>query len=152
MKSFFFPAAKMQTSARLLSFAKHNLGFIVSSAVVGAAIGKLTSAKHPDSRFPPAISTNLQLVTALAALEEVLPNPLMMAKLVLHCERLCTLEFNAYSGAQYLAVVIVNDIQRELHSFRVIPWLTEDLSEIEDGVTQAVLAVQNNIDAEFKTV
>lgn len=140
----------MQTSAQLLSFAKHNLGFIVSSTVVGAAIGQLTSAKPPDSRFPPAISTNLQLVTALTALEEVLPNPLMMAKLVLHCERLCALEFNAYTGAQYLAVVVMNDIQRELYSFRVIPWLTEDLSEIEDGIMQAVLAVQNNIDVEFK--
>ena len=141
----------MQTPAKLLSFAKHNLGFILSSTVVGAAIGSLTSAKPPDSRFPPAISTNLQLVTALTALEEVLPNPLMMAKLVLLCERLCTLEFNAYTGAQYLAVVVMNDIQRELYSFRVIPWLTEDLSEIEDGILQAVLAVQNNIDVEFKS-
>jgi hypothetical protein len=45
----------------------------------------------------------------------------------------------------------MNDIQRELYSFRVIPWLTEDLSEIEDGIMQAVLAVQNNIDVEFKS-
>jgi len=141
----------MQTSAKLLSFAKHNLGFIVSSTVVGAAIGQLTSAKPPDSRFPPAISTNLQLVTALTALEEVLPDPLMMGKLVLQCERLCALEFNAYTGAQYLAVVVMNEIQRELYSFRVIPWLTEDLSEIEEGIMQAVLAVQNNIDVEFKS-
>jgi hypothetical protein len=141
----------MQKVASLFGHAKNNLGFIVTSTLVGAAIGSLTSAKPPCSRFPPAISTNLQLVTALSALEEVLPNPLLMTKLVLHCERLCTLEFNAYSGAQYLAVVVLNDIQHELHSFRVIPWLSEDLFELEEAVMQAVMNVQNNIGVEFAT-
>lgn len=139
----------MQHVSSLLGYAKNNLGFIVTSTIVGAALGTLTDAKPPCSRFPPAISTNLQLVTALSAMEEVLPDPRLMTKLVLHCERLCTLEFNAYSGAQYLAVVVLNDIQRELHSFRVIPWLSEDLFELEEAVMQAVLNVQNNIGVEF---
>lgn len=133
----------------MLGYAKNNLGFIVTSTVVGVAVGTLNSVEPPRSRFPPAISTNLQLVTALTALEEVLPEPRLMTKLVFNCERLCALEFNAYTGAQYLAVVLLNDIQRELHSFRVIPWLSEDLSELEDGVMTAVLAVQSNIGVEF---
>lgn len=135
--------------AKLFQFARPNAMLLASSMVVGAVVDKCFSLNGPVSRFPPGISANLQLVSALTALEEVLPNPLLMTNLVKLCESLCRLEFDSYGGAQYLATQIVGQIKQELLTYRVIPWLTEDLPELEDGVMDAVQAVQTNISVNF---
>jgi hypothetical protein len=138
-----------QLAAQFLRFAKPNLAFIASSVVFGVAAEACMSVPAPTSRFPHAISTNNQLVLALSALEEVLPNPKLMTELVRQCEALCSLEFNKYAGAHYLATSIVDQIQKELATFRVIPWLSDDLQELEDAVMESVRAVQTNISVNF---
>jgi hypothetical protein len=135
--------------SQLLQFVRPNAMLLASSMVVGAVIDKCFSMPGPVSRFPPGISSNLQLVTALAALEEVLPDARLMTNLVKMCESLCRLEFDSYSGAQYLATQIVSQIKQEIVSYRVIPYLTEDLPELEDAVMDAVRAVQTNISVNF---
>jgi hypothetical protein len=135
--------------SQLLQFVRPNAMLLASSMAVGAVIDKCFSMPGPVSRFPPGISSNLQLVTALAALEEVLPDARLMTNLVKMCESLCRLEFDSYSGAQYLATQIVSQIKQEIVSYRVIPYLTEDLPELEDAVMDAVRAVQTNISVNF---
>ena len=135
--------------AQLFQFARPNAMLLASSVVVGAVVDKCFSLPGPMSRFPPGISSNLQLVSALTALEEVLPDARLMTKLVKMCESLCRLEFDSYSGAQYLATQIVSQIKQEIVSYRVIPWLAEDLPELEDAVMEAVKAVQTNISVNF---
>ena len=136
-------------AAQLIRFAKPNLAFILSSVALGAAAEACMAAPLPKSRFPQATSTNNQLVLALSALEDVLPEPRIMTELVRRCEMLCQLEFNNYGGAHYLATNMVNQIQTELASFRVIPWLTDELPELEKAVMEAVQAVQTNITVNF---
>jgi hypothetical protein len=117
---------------------------------LGAVVEKgITASASSESRFPKSIATNIQLVTALTSLEDVLPNPLMMGPLVKLCEGLCCLEFQPYLGARYLATEMVRQIEIEVKKFRVIPWLTEDLAEIEAGVMDAVHVIQTNISANF---
>jgi hypothetical protein len=137
-------------AAQLIRFAKPNLAFILSSVALGAAAEACTRVPLPKSRFPHAISTNNQLVLALSALEDVLPDARIMTALVRRCEMLCQLEFNTYGGAQYLATSMVGQIQTEVEAFRTIPWLSDDLPELEHDVMEAVRAVQTNISVNFK--
>ena len=134
----------------LWEYAKPNAMLLAASMGLGAVIEKVvTESSKSVCRYPDAIAANIQMMTALTALEDVLPNPRMMAKLVNLCEGLCRLEFNHYLGAQYLAHDMVSQIKSELKTFRVIPWLTEDLIEIEAGVVDAVQVIQTNICVNF---
>jgi hypothetical protein len=135
--------------SQLVRFAKPNLAFILTSVALGAAAEACTTVPLPKSRFPKAIATNNQLVLALSALEDVLPTPRIMTELVKRCEMLCQLEFSNYGGSHYLATSMVDQIQSELASFRVIPWLTDELPELEKAVMDAVQAVQTNITVNF---
>jgi hypothetical protein len=45
---------------------------------------------------------------------------------------------------------MVGQIQTEVEAFRTIPWLSDDLPELEHDVMEAVRAVQTNISVNFK--
>lgn len=134
----------------LWAFAKPNAMLLATTMALGALVERsITASSSSESRFPRAIASNIQLVTALTSLEDVLPNPLMMGPVVRLCESLCRLEFQPYMGARYLAIEMVRQIEAELIKFRVIPWLTEDLIDIEVAVMDAVRVVQTNISVNF---
>lgn len=123
---------------------------LAASVGLGVVVEKIvTESSNSVCRYPDAIAANIQLMTALTALEDVLPNPRMMVKLVSLCEGLCRLEFNHYMGSHYLANDMVGQIKNELKTFRVIPWLTEDLIEIEAAVMEAVQVIKTNICINF---
>jgi hypothetical protein len=134
----------------LWAYAKPNAMLLATTMAVGAMVEKGISASLKlECRYPKAIASNLQLMTALTALEDVLPNPRLMANLVRLCEGLCQLEFKPYLGARYLALEMVSQIETEVKRFRVIPWLTEDLADIEAGIMEAVKIIETNISANF---
>ena len=141
----------MEFLSKFALFAADNTGFLVATAVGGGVLAHVMCASDPVGKYTAAIATNLELVGALDSLEQALPHPQLLTKLITLCDALCRLEFEHVQGARYRAIELSRAIRVELKTFRAIPWMEDDMDDFEQACLVAIDGVLNNIHHELSS-
>ena len=134
---------------RFMQFAMYNAPLATSLVVAGGLVGWATSLNNDSqSRFPNAIAYNGEVVSALEALEEVLPTPKLLHQVVCLVNQLCLLEHTPTFNSTYIAVELEGKIAAELTRLTRIPWLEEAIVEYNQRLITALSSVTTNISHE----